>query len=68
MRWKVICLNEIERSSRKIEWYDINSLCNPNQVKELLLFENELIALVRKIELKKKTKIKLKQFLEEDTR
>ena len=49
MRWKVLCNGEKETNSIKTEWYGLKSSKTPKQVKELIPFENDLIALEQNI-------------------
>ena len=41
-----------EKNGIKTEWYGLKSSKTPKQVKELIHFENDLIALVQKIRLR----------------
>ena len=43
MRWKAIQFSNNEDNDSKTEWYGLKSLSSPRPVKELTLFENELI-------------------------
>ena len=47
MRWKVLCNGKKETNGIKPEWHGLNSSKTPKQVKELIPFENDLIALYR---------------------
>ena len=49
MRWKVLCNVKKETNGIKTEWYGLKSSKTPKQVKELIPFENDLIALVQNI-------------------
>ena len=44
MRWKVLCNDKKETNGIKTEWYGLKSPKTPKQVKELIPFENDLIA------------------------
>ena len=47
MRWKVLCNGKKETNSIKTEWYRLKSSKTLKQVKELIPFENDLVALVQ---------------------
>ena len=49
MRWKVICDGKKETNSTKTEWYGLKSSKTSKQVKELIPFQNDIIALVQNI-------------------
>ena len=49
MRWKVSCNGKKETNSIKTEWCRLKSSKTLKQVKELIPFENDLIALVQNI-------------------
>ena len=49
MRWKVLCIGKKETNDIKTEWYGLKSSMTPKQVKELIPFENDLIALVQNL-------------------
>ena len=49
MRWKVLCCGKKETNGVKTEWFGLKSSKAPKQVKELIPFENDLIALVQNI-------------------
>ena len=49
MRWKVLCNGKKETNGIKTEWYGLKSSKTPKQVKELIPFENNLIALGQNI-------------------
>ena len=53
MRWKVLCNGKKELNGIKAEWYGLKSLKTPMQVKELILFQNDLTALVQNIKFRK---------------
>ena len=53
MRWKVLCCGKKEKSGVKTEWYGLRSSKAPKPVKELIPFENDLIALVQNISFRK---------------
>ena len=53
MRWKVLCNSKKETNDIKTEWYEFKSSKIPKQVKELITFENDLIALVQNIGFRK---------------
>ena len=58
MRWKAIHLNNndsIDNNEKEnIEWYGLKSPYSPRKVKELILFENGLVQLIRNIKFRKK--------------
>ena len=58
MRWKAIHLNNndsIDNNEKEnTEWYGLKSPYSPKQVKELILFENGLVQLIRNIKFRKK--------------
>ena len=49
MRWNVLCNGKKETNGIKTEWYRLKPSKTPKQVKELIPFENDLIALVKNI-------------------
>ena len=49
----VLCNDKKETNGIKTEWYGPKSSKAPKQVKELILFENDLIALVQSIRFRK---------------
>ena len=49
MRWEVLCNSKKETNGIKTEWYVLKSSKTLKQVKELIPFENDLIALVQNI-------------------
>ena len=49
MRWNVLCNGKKETNGIKTEWYGLKPSKTPKQVKELIPFENDLIALVKNI-------------------
>ena len=49
MRWKVLCNGKKETNGIKTEWYGVKSFKTPKQVKQLMPFENDLVALVQNI-------------------
>ena len=53
MRWKVSCNGKKETSGIKTEWYGLKFSKTPKQVKELIPFKNDLIALVQNIRFRK---------------
>ena len=53
MRWKVLCNGKKETSGIKTKWYGLKFLKTPKQVKELIPFKNDLIALVQNIRFRK---------------
>ena len=57
MRWKAIHFNNnnsIDNNKEEItEWYGLNSPYSPRQVKELILFENDSVELIRNIKFRK---------------
>ena len=53
MRWKVIMYDAGCKQNRKVEKCGLKTLHSPKQVKELLAFEKELIAVVKDIKFRK---------------
>ena len=53
MRWKVLRKGKKETNSIKAEWYELESSNTPKQIKDLIPFENDLIALVQNIRFRK---------------
>ena len=53
MRWKVLCNGKNKTNGIKTEWYRFKSSKTPKQLKELIPFENDLIALVQNIRFRK---------------
>ena len=47
MRWKVLCNGKKKTNVMKLECYGFKSSKTPEQVKELIPFENDLIVLVK---------------------
>ena len=53
MWWKVLSNGKKETNSIKAEWYGLKSSKTRKQLKELIRFENDLIALVQNIRFRK---------------
>ena len=53
MRWRVLCNGRKEINGIKTEQHGLKSSKTPKQVRELIPFENDLIALVQKIRFRK---------------
>ena len=53
MRWKVLCHDKKEANSIKSEWDRLESSKTPNQIKEHIPFESNLIAFVENIRFRK---------------
>ena len=53
MMWKAIQFSNNEDNDSKTKWYGLKSLRKPRPVKELTPFENELISLVKNINVEK---------------
>ena len=57
MRWKVLCNGKKETNDIKTELYGLKSSKTPKQLKELIPFENDLIALAQNISFLEKLEI-----------
>ena len=65
MGWKLLCNSKRETNGIKTEWYGLKSSKISKQVKDLIPFENDLVALVQNIRVRK-TKNHLQKKIQKD--